>query len=135
MSQKADQSAVNLKADQSVVDFLSSAVVSLSGQVQGLSTEVGGKAAKAVAISASLTVEGWTGDAAPYTQTISAAGVTADASQVIEVGTSEGASTDVYKMAAECMIKAKSKAEGTVTVEALEKKPTAEIPIWVVIYG
>lgn len=93
------------------------------------------KANKAVAVSASLTVEGWTGDAAPYTQAISAAGVTADASQVIEVGTSEEASADVYKMAAECMIKAKSKAEGTVTVEALEKKPTAAIPVWVVIYG
>lgn len=117
----AQQQALNAKANQTALD--------------ALETTVAGKASKAVTVSASLTVEGWTGEAAPYTQTISAAGVTADVSQVIDVGISEEASADVYKMAAECMIKAKSKAEGIVTVEALEKKPTATIPVWVVIYG
>lgn len=93
------------------------------------------KANKAVAVSASLTVEGWTGDAAPYTQAISAAGVTADASQVVEVGGAENLTAEQYEAMVAAQLWAKSKADGTVTVEAKGDKPTVALPVVVVIYG
>lgn len=93
------------------------------------------KANKAVAISASLTVEGWTGDAAPYTQTIAAAGVTADTSQVVEVGGAENLTAEQYEAMVAAQLWAKSKAEGTVTIEAKGEKPAVALPVVVVIYG
>ena len=117
----AQQQALNAKANQTDLD--------------ALETTVAGKAAKAVAISASLTVEGWTGDAAPYTQTIAAAGVTADTSQVVEVGGAENLTAEQYEAMVAAQLWAKSKAEGTVTIEAKGEKPAVALPVVVVIYG
>ena len=93
------------------------------------------KANKAVAVSASLTAAGWTGDEAPYTQTVAAQGVTADAGQTVIVAAGESLTAQQYAAAAGAQLWATAKGANTVTVTAFGEKPAVDLPVTVTILG
>ncbi len=79
-------------------------------------------------ITATLTVAGWTGDAAPYTQTVTGlAGVTA--ASKLEIGLAETATDEEYEASVNAKLRAVSSGSGSVTVKAHSVKPAVNIPI------
>ena len=93
------------------------------------------KADKTIATSATLLSSGWVGDTSPYTQSISVSGITSDSSQVVEVGGAENLTKEQYSAMVSAQLWAKSKQEGSITVEAKGEKPSVDLPVLVVIYG
>ena len=73
-----------------------------------------------------LTAAGWTGTAAPYTQTVTVAGLLADSFG--EIGLSQGA-TDAQRAAARAaLLSIQSQTDGAVTLIADGDKPTVDLP-------
>jgi hypothetical protein len=85
-------------------------------------------------ITATLTVAGWTGDAAPYTQTVTGlAGVTA--ASKLEIGLAETATDEEYEASVNAKLRAVSSGSGSVTVKAYGTKPAMDIPVLVRMVG
>lgn len=73
-----------------------------------------------------LTAAGWTGEAAPYTQTVAVAGLLADSFG--EIGLTQGA-TDAQRAAARAaLLSIQSQTDGAVTLIADGDKPTVDLP-------
>ena len=102
---------------------------------KGLVDTIPEKADKTIATSSTLLSSGWIGDASPYTQSISVSGITSDSSQVVEVGGAENLTEEQYSAMVSAQLWAKSKQEGSITVEAKGEKPSVDLPVLVVIYG
>lgn len=94
---------------------------------------VEGAAAASVGLTATATVAGWTGTVAPFTQTITIAGVTT--SNNIEVGLASTVNLDQIKMAMKCIIQCTAQGTNQVTLTAFKNKPTIDLPIQVIILG
>lgn len=92
-------------------------------------------APKSVTVAATLTAAGWTGAEAPYTQTVAAQGVTADAGQTVIVAAGESLTAQQYAAAAGAQLWATDKGEGQVTVTAFGEKPAVDLPVTVTILG
>ena len=105
---------------------------------QGLAAEVAGAAADAIAEvadalpvrrSVTLTAAGWAGSAAPYTQTVSVAGVRADeAGQLVQVAPAS-ASLAVWNTA---QVQCTGQGAGSLAFEAREM-PGTDISVYVVL--
>lgn len=73
-----------------------------------------------------LTAAGWTGEAAPYTQTVAVTGILADSFG--EIGLTQGA-TDAQRAAARAaLLSIQSQTDGAVTLIADGDKPTVDLP-------
>lgn len=94
--------------------------------------KVKNKADKSTAPTATLTVEGWTGDVAPYTQTVAMSGITASTNFVI--GLSESATTEEQDASRESVLFASGQGDGTVTINA-KNKPSIPLPVTAIIIG
>ena len=90
-------------------------------------------AVKSTVLSLTLTSSGWTGSAAPYTQTLAASGVTESTNGIPDLAV--GASDDAEKQMSSCNIHKSSQAAGTITFTAKKAKPTVDIPITVILIG
>jgi hypothetical protein len=90
-------------------------------------------AVKSTVLSLTLTSSGWTGSAAPYTQTLDASGVTESINGIPDLAV--GASDDAEKQMSSCNIHKTSQAAGTITFTAKKAKPTVDIPITVLLIG
>lgn len=105
---------------------------------QGLAAEVAGAAADAIAEvaeglpvrrSVTLTAAGWTGSAAPYTQTAAVAGVRADeAGQLVQVAPASASRVAWNTAGVQCT----GQGAGTLTFTAAEK-PGGSIQIFVIL--
>ena len=84
-------------------------------------------------VSTSLSAASWTGTSAPYSQTISVEGVTATSANEILPGASISASQLDLLQAAN--IQDGGQANGSITVLAYGGKPTADLPIRIIIRG
>lgn len=93
------------------------------------------KAAPARNVTATLSAAGWTGSAAPYTQTISVSGVTMDVTQVVEAGLADSATAEQREVARAAMLFPSDKVEAGITVTADGDKPSIDLPVTVVIFG
>ncbi len=96
-------------------------------QGKALSDAIAAKAAPATDTSATLTAAGWTGTAAPYTQTVAVADLSATAK--LTVGLAATITAEQYEAAAAAMLLATAQAAGSVTVSAFGEKPTVDVPI------
>lgn len=95
-----------------------------------------GKAEKSVTYTTALTAAGWQGEAAPFTQVVSVAGVIGDNSQVVEVGLNEENTTvEQRTVARAAMLAPTARAENSVTITADGEKPTIDLPVVIVILG
>lgn len=105
----------------------------LQDNVKALKTETEQKAAKTVERTATLTVAGWTGSEAPYTQTVAVAGLAGDAHLI--VGLAPSATAEQAEAAASALLLATGQAAGSITVSAYGEKPEAAIPILIMEVG
>ena len=83
--------------------------------------------------TATLTVAGWTGSEAPYTQTVAVVGLAGNAHLI--VGLAPSATAEQVEAAANAMLLATAQAAGSVTVSAYGEKPDAAIPILMMEVG
>ena len=88
---------------------------------------------KAKEHTASLTADGWTGDDAPYTQTVTVTGLPADAHLI--VGLAPTVTAEDMEAAAAAMLLATAQAAGSITISAFGDKPVAELPILIMEVG
>lgn len=92
-----------------------------------------GKAPAAVSHEVTLASAGWTGDAAPYTQRIVVAGVTAD--NICGVSLAQSATEEQADAASLAELRVVSQDAGGIAVRARWEKPSVDIPLLVVIWG
>lgn len=78
-------------------------------------------------ITVTLTAAGWTGDAAPYTQTAQAAGVAAGAELVLHPN--QAATAEQRAAARAALLALTGSGDGSVTVVADGTKPTIDVPV------
>ena len=83
-------------------------------------------------VEAVLTVAGWQGETAPYTQTLEVEGVK-DVNTNGVIGVSDSASDAQYQHACECMLRKCGQGQGSITVKAYSQKPTMDIPVTITI--
>ena len=88
---------------------------------------------KAKEHTASLTAAGWTGDSAPYTQTVTVMGLAADAHLI--VGLAPTVTSEEMETAAAAMLLATAHAAGSITISAFGDKPEATLPILIMEVG
>ena len=93
-----------------------------------------GASAVVAQVAVTLTAAGWTGSAAPYTQTVAVAGI-ADANTPGEVGLAQSATKEQRDAARAAMISPTGQAVNSLTVTADGEKPTVAIPCVVTILG
>ena len=73
----------------------------------------------------------WTGSSAPYTQTISVSGITADDTPIVAPVYSETNATAILQQEAWNLISSIVTGDGSITLTCFGTKPTIEIPIQV----
>lgn len=73
----------------------------------------------------------WSGSSAPYTQTIAAAGVTAN--DVVEISLSKSATAAQAEAYAALMLQDGGQASGSFTLRAFGEKNTVSIPINIIV--
>ena len=83
--------------------------------------------------TATLTAAGWTGDSAPYTQTVTVTGLAADAHLI--VGLAPTVTSEEMEAAAAAMLLATAQAAGSITISAFGDKPEAALPILIMEVG
>lgn len=83
--------------------------------------------------TATLTAAGWTGDSAPYTQTVTVTGLAADAHLI--VGLAPTVTAEEMEAAAAAMLLATGQAAGSITISAFGDKPEAALPILIMEVG
>lgn len=88
-----------------------------------------GASAKPVILTGTLTAEGWSGSAAPYTQTLSISGIPASQSAAVIVSIAPTATADQVKACGKSMVLATAHALDSITVSAFGNIPSVDIPI------
>ena len=91
------------------------------------------KAGKSDPVTATLLAANWTGDDAPYTYTLSVAGVTATSNQ--EYLPALDITTEQLEALQAANIQDGGQAAGTVTLKAFGTKPTIDLPIRIIKRG
>lgn len=92
-----------------------------------------GKAAKPTALTITLPAAGWTGTAAPYSQTVNVTGLTAGGNG--DIGLAQTATAAQRAAARDAMLCVTGQAAGALTTTADGDKPTVNIPVIVTILG
>lgn len=120
---KFDQ--VNQKASE-----LQASITENANQITALQN---GKADKPVSINASITAANWTGDGAPYTNTIAVEGVTE--TSVIDIVLPDSLTSEHITAYQEAQIFNGSQAEGSITLNCWGIVPLIDLPVIVIIRG
>ena len=131
------QGLVKLSAATTSTSGVNDGIAATPSAVKAAMDAAKTKAPKATHMTATLLAEGWTGDAAPYTYTLAAAGVTAsgagETDQVITIP--HTASDEVYAAFQAANIRDGGQGDGTVILKALGDKPEIDIPILIINQG
>lgn len=101
-----------------------------SGTEQAFNTAlaaVGDKLSRPTLVSVTLLASGWTGEQAPYTQTVACAGATADTSKTILTACPNWADADQIAAVADCRVLATAQGADTLTFTAYLEKPTSDL--------
>ncbi|MGI5884720.1 MAG: hypothetical protein ACOX83_07145 [Candidatus Spyradocola sp.] len=95
----------------------------------------GTKANKSSAVTASLPVSGWSGESAPYTQTVQVAGVTAGTNALLDYAHGQDADTEKALAKAWSCITEFAAGPGTITATCLASKPGADLTLRIILLG
>lgn len=90
--------------------------------------------AKTVSVSATLTVAGWTGSTAPYTQQVTVSALTGDKFAMAYPVYDSDVNANLALKEACGMVSFASRGDHKITFTCLEDKPTVDIPIAVEVY-
>lgn len=93
----------------------------------------GSQSIRILQCTADLLAANWTGGSAPFVQTISVEGVTAE--NAVSVGLSQNATDSQTQMYGMCGVYAYSQASGQLTFRARYEKPAETLPVTVFIFG
>lgn len=113
--------------------------ITASGLLKGSGTAVSAASAgtdyalPADEVSATLTIAGWSGSAAPYTQSVTVSGMTANKKAI--VGLPHSATSAQYASALAALLRVTAQGADTLTVTAEGNKPTIDLPILTEIVG
>ena len=88
-----------------------------------------GASQKPVILTGILTAEGWSGSAAPYTQTLTITGIPASQAAAVIVSIAPTATADQVKACGKSMVLATAHAQDSITVSAFGNIPSVDIPI------
>ena len=88
-----------------------------------------GASQKPVILTGTLTAEGWSGSAAPYTQTLTITGIPASQAAAVIVSIAPTATADQVKACGKSMVLATAHALDSITVSAFGNIPSVDIPI------
>lgn len=98
-----------------------------------IDSALGTKAQKSSFIDAKLTVSGWSGSSAPFSQVLAISGLHSDSNGSITI--SSGATEDERAAARSAILSVSQQAEGSITILADGDKPEIELPVTVLIVG
>lgn len=115
------------------LDAIDAAIKEAQDTVDEVGFELDSKANKSSVVIATLTVAGWTGTVAPYSQLVAVDGVTATNNCSLSVG--QGAAAAQYVAASDGQLLPSAQAVNSITIKAFGDKPTVDIPISVLILG
>ena len=96
-------------------------------------TNWNGKAGKSTTVTATLSAASWTGNAAPYSYSLSVPGVTETSNQ--EILPAIDITAEQLEALQEANIQDGGQAAGSVTLKAFGDVPTIDIPIRVIVRG
>lgn len=105
----------------------------LNANFDKIDTTLKTKAAATTSVSGTLTAAGWTGSAAPYTQTLTVSGLAAAQNGAISVAQSASAAARAAALKAKLSVT--GQAAGTLTITADGTLPTVDIPVTAVLLG
>lgn len=86
-------------------------------------------------LTASLPASGWTGTAAPYTQTVSVAGMTLTTNALLDYEHSADAATEAARSKAWACISYCDQGVGSIVVRCLDKKPEVALTMKIIVLG
>lgn len=92
-----------------------------------------GKAEQSRSVEIMLTADGWTGEAAPFSQQVTVADLKADTNGSIAIAS--GATVDQRAAVRKAQLSIAAQADGLLTLNCDGKKPTVDIPAVVVLLG
>ena len=127
-----ESTETDLSALQSSVQALQSTTQEIQGDITNLEGEVTtlqSSKASTFTLSATLTAAGWTGDAAPYTQTVTVTGITAAMNPLVDVVLSDDTETALAQLEGWGYVSSIVTGAGNITARCLEDKPTVDIEI------
>ena len=117
-----------------MIDNLRGTVTNVQGDVTNVQNAVSTKAAKSVSVNVTLSSSSWVGTSAPYTQTVTVAGMKPDPFNT-QCGPNASINLAQFREYRECGILGYSQGEGTAVIRAWERKPTINIPITFLLFG
>lgn len=98
-------------------------------------TDITTKADKTKKVSVALPASGWVGNAAPYTQTVSVEGMTANTHAGADFEHANALETEKARIKAWSYINFFTQGDGTVTAHCLERLPTTDLTLVLAILG
>lgn len=115
-------------------DYLADADIAvLNANMDAIDGALEEKAPKSAVVTTTLTASGWTGSAAPYSQTVAVSGITA--TSVNNWLPTVSATQEQIEAWDAANIKDGGQSAGNATLKAWGDKPTVDIPVQVVIGG
>ncbi len=104
-------------------------------EIDGLNAALSSLASASTVRSAVLAASGWEGSAAPYTQTVSVAGMTAQAHALVDYEHSQDAQAEEARAKSWWRVTRLEQAQGTITALCLEEKPEADLTLKILMLG
>lgn len=120
-----EDTETDLSGLQTTVQGIQTDITSLEQQVTTLQSSK----ASTFTLSATLTAAGWTGEAAPYTQTVTVTGITAAMNPLVDVVLSDDTETALAQLEGWGYVSSIVTGAGNITARCLEDKPTVDIEI------
>ena len=93
-----------------------------------------GASAKPVILTGTLTAEGWSGSAAPYTQTLTITGIPASQDAAVFVSIAPTSTAAQMEAWGACMVMATGHGANSLTFSAKGEKPVTDLPIQVTVF-
>lgn len=121
-----------LAAKAYAAEQISALAEAVSGLLEDLEAS---KAEKSQSLSAALPASGWSGESAPYTQTVQVAGVTADTNALLDFAHAEDDAAEKTRAAAWSRITYFTPGAGTITATCLGSKPTTDLTLRIILLG
>ena len=107
----------------------------LSGEIDKINKTLRTKLSKRTTLDATIPASGWTGDAAPYTVSITVTQLTGAADEPVEVYVPHTATLEQKTAWSEAGIVSGDNQEGALILEALMEKPKVDIPLKLMVGG